>query len=153
MGYQGTESQKYTISELAAEFGVTARTLRFYEDKGLLQPMRSGQTRVYSATDRARLRLILRGKRVGFTLEEIREMMDLETLESDGTIHLSISLQRFRDRIKDLKQQQSDIKLSIAELEAGCAWIEARLAAREPSETIKRNARAFEALALARLET
>ncbi len=153
MGYQGTESQKYTISELAAEFGVTARTLRFYEDKGLLQPMRSGQTRVYSAADRARLRLILRGKRVGFTLEEIREMMDLETLESGGTIHLSISLQRFRDRIKDLKQQRSDIKLSIAELEAGCAWIEARLAAREPSEKIKRNARAFEALALARLET
>jgi len=153
MGYQITESSEFSIRELAAEFGVTARTLRFYEDKGLLQPKRSGQSRIYSAADRARLRLILRGKRVGFTLEEIREMMDLESLDSGGVVHLELSLRRFRDRIKTLKQQRSDIKLSIAELEAGCAWMEARLIEREPSEEIKRNARAFEALALARLET
>ncbi|PHR60025.1 MAG: transcriptional regulator [Robiginitomaculum sp.] len=144
---------EYSISQLATEFGVTARTLRFYEDKGLLRPTRSGQSRIYSAADRARLRLILRGKRVGFTLDEIREMMDLETLDSGGFIHLNTSLKRFRARIVALQQQRSDIDLSIAELEAGCAWLDARLVDREPSEEIKQNARAFEALALARLES
>jgi DNA-binding transcriptional MerR regulator len=143
---------EYSISELATEFGVTARALRFYEDKGLLRPARSGQTRIYSAADRARLRLILRGKRVGFTLEEIREMMDLESLDSGGHVNLNTSLVRFQDRIAALKQQRSDIELSISELEAGCAWMEARMVNCEPSEEIKRNARAFEALALARLE-
>jgi len=144
--------RNYSISELASEFGVTARTLRFYEDKGLLNPKRSGQMRIYSGADRARLRLILRGKRVGFTLEEIREMMELKTLDAGGTVHLSVSLQRFRNQINTLKQQRSDIELSIAELEAGCAWLEAKMINREPSEEIKQSARAFEALALARLE-
>jgi len=143
----------YSISELAAEFGVTARTLRFYEDKGLLRPSRAGQSRVYSGADRARVRLILRGKRVGFTLDEIHEMMDLESLDSDGFLDVKASIQRFRARILALKQQQSDIELSIADLEAGCAWLEARKLHREPSAEVKRNAQAFEALALARLET
>ncbi|VAV88837.1 Transcriptional regulator, MerR family [hydrothermal vent metagenome] len=153
MKHLDSNVRDYSISELAAEFAVTARTLRFYEDKGLLRPTRSGQTRVYSASDHARLRLILRGKRVGFTLDEIREMMDLETLDSGSIIHMNTSLRRFRARILALKQQRADIDLSIADLEAGCAWLDARLVDREPSEEIKRNAQAFEALALARLET
>jgi len=153
MGRESIEIREYTISQLAVEFGVTARALRFYEDKGLLRPSRSGSSRVYSASDRARVRLILRGKRVGFTLDEIRQMMDLETLDSGGLIHMNTSLQQFRAKIAALQQQRSDIDLSIADLQAGCAWLEARLVDREPSEEIKRNAMAFEALALARLET
>ncbi len=152
MKHLRSEIRDYSISELANEFAVTARALRFYEDKGLLAPARSGQARVYSPADRARLRLILRGKRVGFTLDEIREMMDLEELDSGGELHLATSLRRFKQRIAALKQQRSDIGVSIAELEAGCAWMQARLVDREPSNEIKRNARAFEALALARLE-
>ena len=153
MDRDSAEIREYTISQLAMEFGVTARALRFYEDKGLLRPSRSGSSRVYSASDRARVRLILRGKRVGFTLDEIKQMMDLETLDSGGLIHMNTSLKQFRARISALEQQRADIDLSIADLKAGCAWLEARLVDREPSEEIKRNAMAFEALALARLET
>ena len=153
MDRDSAEIREYTISQLAMEFGVTARALRFYEDKGLLRPSRSGSSRVYSASDRAPVRPILRGKRVGFTLDEIKQMMDLETLDSGGLIHMNTSLKQFRARISALEQQRADIDLSIADLKAGCAWLEARLVDREPSEEIKRNAMAFEALALARLET
>ncbi|PHS24113.1 MAG: transcriptional regulator [Robiginitomaculum sp.] len=145
-------SSTWTISELAEEFSVTARALRFYEDKGLLTPTRHGQARVFSATDRARLRLILRGKRVGFSLEEIREMLDLESITSGSPQHLGVWLTRFRARIEVLKQQRRDIDGAIEELETGCAWMEARQADLEPSAELKSRARAFEALARARLE-
>lgn len=141
----------FSIRDLAETFDVTARTLRYYEQKGLLSPTRRGATRLYSAADRARLALILRGKRVGFTLDEIKEMLDLEQLDQRGTAHLEDSLIRFRARINDLKRQREDIEESIAELEAGCAWMENRLANREPPDDIKRRARAFELLAAARL--
>lgn len=142
---------EYSIRELAETYGVTARTLRFYEQKGLLNPRRRGATRLYSAADRARLVLILRGKRVGFTLDEIKEMMDLEALNERGPAHLEDSILRFETRIDDLKRQREDIEASITELEAGISWMRERLANREPSEDIKRRARAFEALASARL--
>ena len=145
-------SRTYSISELAEEFSVTARALRFYEDKGLLTPARHGQARVFSAADRARLRLILRGKRVGFSLEEIREMLDLESITQGSPQHLGVWLTRFRARIEVLKQQRRDIDGAIEELETGCAWMEARQADLEPSEELKSRARAFEALARARLE-
>ena len=116
MDRDSAEIREYTISQLAMEFGVTARALRFYEDKGLLRPSRSGSSRVYSASDRARVRLILRGKRVGFTLDEIKQMMDLETLDSGGLIHMNTSLKQFRARISALEQQRADIDLSIADL-------------------------------------
>lgn len=151
MRTQTTQVQEYSIGELAKEFGITARALRFYEDKGLLKPARLSQTRVYSEADRARLRLILRGKRVGFTLDEIREMMDLQTLGVSGPARLGPTLRRFQERIEALKQQQADIEDSIAYLQDGCAWLEARLEMREPSDDIKRNAAAFEALAIATL--
>ena len=142
----------YGISELAAEFSVTARALRFYEDKGLLSPSRQGQARVYSAADRARLRLILRGKRVGFSLDEIHEMMNLESMGSGSPLHLNLALKRFSERIEALRQQRRDIDDALAELETGRAWMLARLADSEPSEELKSRARAFEALARARLE-
>lgn len=141
----------FTIRDLAETFDVTPRTLRFYEQRGLLSPTRRGATRLYSAADRARVALILRGKRVGFSLDEIKEMLDLEQLDSRGAAHLENSLRRFRARIADLKRQRDDLEEALAELEAGCAWMEDRLANREPPEDIKRRARAFELLAAARL--
>lgn len=141
----------YTIRDLAGAFDVTPRALRFYEQQGLLAPTRRGAARLYTAADRARLALILRGKRVGFSLSDIKEMLDLEAMGQSSRAHLQSSLTRFRARIADLERQRDDIDDAIAELEAGCAWMTERLADREPSEEIKRRARAFEALAEARL--
>ena len=94
----------YTISELAREFQVTPRALRFYEDKGLLSPTRDGLNRVYSTRDRARLKLILQGKSVGFSLSDIREILDLYTLEGHRA-QLKLSLKKSRDQIKNLEIQ------------------------------------------------
>lgn len=142
---------EHSIRDLSREFGVTARALRFYEQKGLLTPLRRGAARIYSAADRARLALILRGKRVGFSLDEIREMLDLEAIDQGGRAHLTAAIDRFRGRISALERQREDIDAAIAELEAGCTWMEERLNDREPPEHIKRRAKAFEALAAARL--
>ena len=142
---------EFTIRDLASEFDVTARTLRFYEQKGLLNPGRKGASRVYSVADRARLVLILRGKRVGFSLDEIREMLDMEAITSQNPSALTDMLERFHERIDALNSQRDDIDAAIAELEAGRTWLEDRLARREPSEEIKHRARAFEALAAARM--
>lgn len=142
---------EFTIRDLAAEFDVTARTLRFYEQKGLLNPGRKGASRVYSIADRARLVLILRGKRVGFSLDEIREMLDMEAITTQDPSALTDMLERFHDRIDALNSQREDIDAAIAELEAGRTWLEDRLANREPTDEIKHRARAFEALAAARM--
>lgn len=143
---------EYTIREIAERYGVTARTLRYYEQEGLLTPRREGAKRLYNKADRARLELILRGKRVGFSLEEIKEMLDVQLIGA-GANHdaLQKSIDRFAERIEALQQQRADIDESISELSAGKRWLEERLADREPSEDIKRRARAFEALAQARL--
>jgi len=148
---QHKSKAEYTIRELADRFDVTARTLRFYEQKGLLSPTRRGSTRVYSAADAARLDLILRGRRVGFSLEEIREMQEIERLDAGSRHRLEAALERFRDRIATLERQRRDIDYALAELTAGCRWLEEKIADREPPEDIKRRARAFEALAAARL--
>ena len=88
------DHRTYSIRQLCREFGATARALRFYEDKGLLTPARKGQTRVYDARDRARLKLILRGRRIGFTLQEIQDMLDLYD-NKDGNVHqMAIALRR-----------------------------------------------------------
>jgi len=144
-------SPTYSISKLAREFGITPRALRFYEDKGLIKPARRGQNRVYSEADRARVAIILRGKSVGFTLEEIKELLDLEKIEGLKT-QMALTLTRLRERIEDLKERRRDIDAAIEELDAGCQWLETRLADREPPDHLKESARAFEALAKARLE-
>lgn len=138
---------EFSITDLASEFGITARALRFYETKGLLHPRRRGQTRIYSANDRARLNLILRGKRVGFSLDEIREMLDVELVGREGRLALEAASTRFRDRIAQLERQRSDIEWAMRDLQAGLEWIETRLADREPPEDVKSRAAAFEALA------
>ena len=122
----------WSIRELCREFEVTPRALRFYEDKGLLAPERRGTTRVYSGRDRARLQLILRGKRTGFSLSEIADLLALYDRQDGGAVQMAASLGKFRERIEDLRRQREDIAKAINELETGCAWIEERLAEVRP---------------------
>ena len=109
----------YSISELASEFDVTTRSIRFYEDQGLLSPRRRGQTRIYSRQDRVRLKLILRGKRLGFSLAETRELFDLwdETL-SGSEKQLKLLLDKINQRKVALEQQLNDIAMVQLELES-----------------------------------
>ena len=93
------DHRTYSIRQLCREFGATARALRFYEDKGLLTPARKGQTRVYDARDRARLKLILRGRRIGFTLQEIQDMMDLYDQKDHNVHQMAVALVRHRAQI------------------------------------------------------
>lgn len=110
------DRQTYTISDLAEEFGITARALRFYEDEGLIAPRRMGLARIYSKRDRARLAWILRGKRVGFSLAEIREMIDLYDRNDGRKEQRRVALLRCRDRIGLLERQRQDIDATIDEL-------------------------------------
>lgn len=122
----------FTIRHLCAEFDVTPRSLRFYEDKGLLSPTRDGMNRVYAVRDRARLQLILRGKRVGFSLAEIRDMLDLYDRDDMHAAQMAIAVAKFRDRIVELETQKHDIDLAIEDLRASCADLEGRLAKVRP---------------------
>jgi DNA-binding transcriptional MerR regulator len=106
----------FTIGELAREFGVTLRTLRFYEDKQILSPRRQGTTRLYSRRDRARLKLALLGKRVGFSLVEIKEMLDLYDLKDGQVIQMRVALEKFGQQLEVLKRQKLDIDQAIDEL-------------------------------------
>lgn len=112
----------YSIGDLAQEFDVTLRTLRFYEARGLLNPTRSGMTRIYSERDRARLSLILKGKQLGFTLVEIRAMLADAEKEKSGNAAtiggLQLSKTQILEQLELLKTQQQEIKTAIAELEA-----------------------------------
>jgi len=106
----------YTIAELAREFEVTTRTIRFYEDKGLIMPERQGQRRVYSPRNRIRLRLIMRGKRLGFSLDEIRGIIDLYDADPTETAQLTHFIGKLRERQNTLRRQQKDINDTLEEL-------------------------------------
>jgi DNA-binding transcriptional MerR regulator len=126
------EQHLYTVTELARELGMTARALRFYEDKGLISPARAGTTRVYSARDRARTILIQRGKRLGFSLSTIREYLDL--YDADITQHAQLShlLKAAARRRDQLLAQRQAIEEALAELAAITAQAEAALQANPP---------------------
>lgn len=143
--------QNYTISELAREFSVTPRALRFYEDKGLLSPTRDGLNRVYSSSDRARLKLILQGKSVGFSLSDIREMLDLYKLDGHRA-QLKLALKKSRDQVRLLNKQKADIEGSLSSLNEGIRWLEQKLAEMGPGDEVEQSARAYERVARAGLE-
>jgi len=106
----------YSIAELARELGVTARAIRFYEAKGLLEPQRAGSTRVYTYRDRARLLIILRGKRLGFSLAQVQQYLDLYDADPTRREQLAHLLRGARQRIDDLEQQRRDLELTLDEL-------------------------------------
>jgi DNA-binding transcriptional MerR regulator len=139
----------YTISQLAREFEVTPRALRFYEDKGLLTPRRDGLNRVYSHRDRAKLVLILRGKRVGLSLIEIKEILDLYKI--DQRAQAQTALKKYKARIVALEAQREDIDSAIETL-AGAITAMEKFLAKPAAPAALGAARAFEAEAKKRLE-
>jgi DNA-binding transcriptional MerR regulator len=121
---RATDGDSFTITDLAAQFGVTPRAIRFYEDQGLIQPRRVGLSRVYSRRDRGRLAWILRGKNVGFSLAEIRELLDLYDAGDGGVRQRERTLEACRRRIAALVEQRNDIDATIDELENFVAVVE-----------------------------
>ena len=109
-------SDTHTITDLAKEFGITTRTIRHYEDEGLLSPRREGLNRLFSHRDRVRLKLALRGKRLGFTLAEIRELFDLYDLARDEKRQLQQFLTKLEKRRALLQQQREDIEVMLNEI-------------------------------------
>lgn len=120
-------SRTFTIRQLTKEFSVTARTLRFYEDEGLIGPERRGQTRIYSVKDRARIILILRGRRLGFSLAEIREYLDLYNRD-DNARQLEHARKKFEERIVAFEKQKVDIDIAITELKNGITEVDRQMA-------------------------
>ncbi len=114
----------HSIGQMCEEFGVTARALRFYEDEQLISPERRGTQRLYSERDRSRLAWILRGKRVGFSLATIREMVDLYDVGDQRATQRLVTLERCRERVETLQRQRVDIDATLAELKDFIALVE-----------------------------
>jgi len=138
----GVGEPEYTISELAAKCEVTQRAIRFYEDQHLLAPRRLGQIRIFSRRDRVQLELILRGKRLGFSLAAIKEMLDLYEVDDDHVQQLRVALDKGRRRIAELVGQQQDIASALAELRELERHVAARLREKgiDPEEIVKSDA-------------
>lgn len=126
-GAEPVGSKTYSITQLSEEFSITPRAIRFYEDRGLLHPRRDGQTRIYSQRDWVRLLLILRGKRVGFSLAELREILDLYDLGDGQTEQIRRTLETARGKMVSLERQRQDIDQTIAELKTACTHLESQL--------------------------
>tara|TARA_Y100001963_G_C6758302_1_gene438066 strand:- start:1172 stop:1603 length:432 start_codon:yes stop_codon:yes gene_type:complete len=110
------DTTTYSIGELAREFDITTRSIRFYEDQGLLTPSRQGQTRLYTNKDRVRLKLILRGKRLGFSLAETKRLFDLYDMENSSARQLQTIFELIDEKRASLHQQLEDIKVILVEL-------------------------------------
>lgn len=146
------DSRTYTISELAREFGVTPRALRFYEDKDMLHPARDGMTRVYFNRDRARLSIIVRLKRLGLPLADIREILDLYVLNDGQRAQKRMMLEKFRKQVRELEIQKEDIDTALVELRDGISWLEQQVAHVGPTDENKRQLEAYEAVARRQLD-
>ena len=109
-------TKHHSISDLSQEFDITTRTLRFYEEKGLISPERQGQNRIYSVADRARLKLILRGKRLGLTLEESSGIIAMYDPQTNNKKQLQTLIHKIREKRHQLEQQQKDLELMILDL-------------------------------------
>jgi DNA-binding transcriptional MerR regulator len=114
---KSSSTDLYSVTELAELLGITPRTIRFYESKGLIKPRRAGNTRVYSHRDRARMQLILRGKRLGFTLANIKEYLDLYDIDPSQEKQVQWLLNGIDRRIGELEQQREDLETTLVELE------------------------------------
>ncbi len=145
------DARTYTISELAREFGVTPRALRFYEDKDMMHPARDGMMRVYSNRDRARLKIILQCKRVGLPLADIREILDLYAMDDGQRSQMREALNKFRLQSLRLQRQREDIESAIGELERGVVWLEQQLERIGPGEDAVEQVAAYDRLARERL--
>lgn len=124
----------WSIGDLSREFDVTARALRFYEDKGLLSPLREGQKRKYSARDRARLILVLRGKRIGLSLEDLKELLDLYNLEGGLQHQMQTALLKFKQQLRVLEAQKQDIGEAIIDLQNNIERVEEYLKSQEENQ-------------------
>ena len=120
-------NRTFSITELAQEFGVTNRTIRFYETEGMLTPLREGQRRIYRPRDRVRLKLILRGKRLGLSLQEIREIIDLYGADKGESTQLRLLLDKIEARRDDLENKRRDIDATLSDLDDVAAKCRARL--------------------------
>lgn len=118
------QREQFVISDLTAEFAVTARTLRFYEEEGLISPTRHGQARIYSRRDRARLAWIIRAKNVGFSLTDIKELIDLYDLDDGRVTQKQRAMERCREQVEKLTRQRADIDAAITELTGFIAHLE-----------------------------
>ena len=145
------DSRTYTISELAREFGVTPRALRFYEDKDMLHPGRDGMMRVYTNRDRARLKIILQCKRVGLPLADIREILDLYGMGDNERAQKREALNKFRQQVDTLEQQRNDIDAAMVELHRGISWLEDQLEKIGPGEEEAEKVAAYDKMARERL--
>ena len=111
-----------TIREMCEEYDVTPRTLRFYESKELISPIRDGQKRLFTKRDRGRLKLILRGKRFGFSLEEIRQLLDMYGMGDQQTTQYVRTYELANERLRDMEQQRAELDIAIDELRAQIKW-------------------------------
>lgn len=117
-----TDEERLTIRQMCDAYDVTPRTLRFYEAKELISPMRVGQKRLYGRRSQARLKLILRGKRFGFSLEEIRQLLDLYYLGDQQQTQLTKTYEKGLDRLAEMKRQRDELSQTISELEEQLEW-------------------------------
>ena len=128
------DEKQMTIREMCDHFAVTPRTLRFYEAKELLFPIRDGQKRLFTKRDRARLKLILRGKRFGFSLEEIRQLLDLYDVGDQQQTQLARTYEIAQERLNDLIRQREELDIAIAELQEQMKWGEKMIASMTQSK-------------------
>ena len=132
----GGEDDLSRIGDLAKTFGVTLRTLRFYEDKGLLAPRREGATRLYTRRDKARLKLILLGRRIGFSLRDVKQMIDLYDPTGSNTRQLKLALEKSEKQLARLQKQRMAIDEAVTELETMMGTVRGMLAER-PAQSAK----------------